>query len=153
MDRMFPKGAYYDKRRNNFKSQITFNKHNNSLGNHIDPITCHILYTFTKTAGYETGLLRPKWTKESQRRYDEERRKSGKLRKARYRRRFAVMKKIGYSCTLCGGKYIHFHHTVPMVHDSDMIHYEKFWSILIPLCPKCHLEWHKLKDWLGVNVM
>jgi len=153
MDRILPRGAYWDKRKNRFKGQITINKKNKHLGMFLDHISPHILHKIVKDEARACGLIPKEWTPERQREYDSERIASGRVRYLRLKRRWGIMSEIGYNCKLCGGKYIHFHHQVNMLHNSDNTHYTKFKCILIPLCPKCHIVWHQLKEWLKIEVM
>lgn len=74
------------------------------------------------------------------------------------KKRLQLIKDLGGKCQLCGiwdismGEF-NIHHTVPMevTKESKLYHYIRNMDIMCLLCEDCHVVWHRIMDWLGLD--
>lgn len=78
-----------------------------------------------------------------------------KYKKKRYHKlKKEIVDYLGGKCILCGNTnqtFITLHHSIPMEHNCQPYHYQKYIDILIPLCWPCHDTIHNINNWLNLK--
>ena len=77
-------------------------------------------------------------------------------RKKRYykRQREKLINNLGGRCSFCGqfDSGFNIHHRVPMeVFENKISHYFRNIDLMLLLCIDCHIQWHNVMDWLGLD--
>lgn len=70
-------------------------------------------------------------------------------------KRAQLMNNLGHTCQFCGESNkdkLNFHHKIPMeVYENKIYHYLRNQDILLLLCVDCHVMWHNVMDYLGID--
>lgn len=96
------------------------------------------------------------YNREKFRKYYQKNRDKEILRKQKYyyKKRGELVETLGGRCKFCGqfDNGFNIHHKVPMVvFENKIAHYFRHIDIMLLLCPDCHMTWHEVMDWLGID--